>query len=129
MKFRYEKQLRAIANCPAKNEAGEITLFRCIENPLTNNSFLPQAVLRKPKFQDMCEAWGLSTFNDLSQAHSMLKSLARSKRIQYSGIAKLIVTDEDGIKYQSFGRKAHYTFFPKEDMNFIDSVEIVYENE
>lgn len=124
MKLNYQKKINKIKDCPLGNEKGGKTLFRCVESKLTKNSFIPNAVLLKPKFQNNCNAWGLSVFNTYESASQMLKNLSKKKRLNYSKIAKGYITDDDGIKYMSKNKK-HYTFFPKEELDVIEYFEIV----
>ena len=56
MELNYQSEIDNIQNCPAKNENGVIKLFRCVETPMTEDSFIPVAIL-KPKFKDKCIAW------------------------------------------------------------------------
>lgn len=128
MKLKFQENINRIENCPAKNEVGEMKLFRCVEDNLTQESFQPQAVLMKPKFQDKCIAWGLSVFNSFDAATEVLKNLSGNKRVNYTRIAQAVINDTHGIKYGGRNKK-HYTFFPKEDFNLIENFEIVNPNE
>jgi len=42
--LQHQNQLDSIENCPLGNESGELILFRCVENPMTSNSFTPKAL-------------------------------------------------------------------------------------
>lgn len=128
MKLKFQTNIEKIKNCPANHEQGEKTLFRCVESDLTEKSFIPNAVLLKPKFQDNCIAWGLSVFSTFDSANEMLKNLSKNKRVNYAKIAQANITDEHGIKYGSKNKK-HYTFFPKEELNVVENFEIVVGNE
>lgn len=127
MKLKFQKNIEKINNCPAGNEHGEKTLFRCVEKELTEKSFIPHAVLSKPKFQNECIAWGLSVFSSLDSANQMLKNLSKNKRINYSKIAQGKIKDVDGVKYSSKNKK-HYTFFPSEEFDVVENFEIVEHN-
>src|SRR5690606_7463428 len=120
--------IEKIKDCPANNEIGEKTLFRCVENEVNEKSFIPQAVLLKPKYQDKCIAWGLSVFNSFDSANQMLKNLSKNKRVNYSKIAQGVINDSHGIKYGGSNKK-HYTFFPAEEFNVVENFEIVDRND
>ncbi len=128
MKLKFQENIEKIKNCPANNEKGEKTLFRCVENELTEKSFVPQAVLLKPKHQDKCIAWGLSVFSSFDSANQILKNLSQNKRVNYSKIAQGLINDNHGIKYGGNNKK-HYTFFPAEEFNVVDNFEIVDDND
>ena len=128
MKLKFQENIEKIKNCPANNEKGEKTLFRCVEKDITENSFVPQAVLLKPKYQDLCIAWGLSVFSSLDSANQTLKNLSQNKRVNYSKIAQGLINDEHGIKYGGNNKK-HYTFFPSEEFNVVDNFAIIESDE
>ena len=128
MKLNYQEKIDAIDNCPAKHEKGERVLFRCVEKSITLESFQPQAVLRKPKYQKMCKAWGLSTTATFKGAKRQLKNLSGYKEVEYKAIAKAVVTDNDGVKYCDSNRD-HYTFFPAETCDLISKFKMVQEDE
>ncbi|MFI8377465.1 hypothetical protein [Leeuwenhoekiella sp. NPDC079379] len=128
MKLKFQANIERIKDCPANNERGEKIVFRCVESELSEKSFIPNAVLLKPKFQDHCIAWGLSVFSTFDSANEMLKNLSKNKRVNYKKIAQARITDEHGIKYGSKNKK-HYTFFPKEELNVIENFKIVVGNE
>lgn len=65
MKLKFQESIEKIKDRPANNELGEKRLFRCVESEVNEKSFVPQAVLLKPKYQDNCIAWGLSRLNAL----------------------------------------------------------------
>ena len=127
MQLEYQDKLNSIENCPLENQKGEKILFRCVENPMTENSFIPNAVLLKPKFQDNCLAWGLSLFSNYDSAKQMLNNLSKNKQINYSNIAKSNLTDLDGVKHYGKNKK-HFTFYPKKNMNILSKFAIVNEN-
>jgi hypothetical protein len=131
MKLKYQEELGSIENCPVENIKGEITLFRCVESPMDENSFIPNAVLLKPKYQQNCMAWGLSLFRNYNTAKQMLNNLSKKKLVKYSDVAKGILTDEDGVKNCNKKSKKHYTFYPKENLDIVSKFAIVqdYENE
>ena len=128
MKLKFQENIEKIKDCPANNEHGEKKLFRCVEKELTDNSFLPQAVLLKPKYQHKCIAWGLSVFNSFDSANQILKNLSKNKRVNYSKIAQGVINDSHGIKYGGTNKK-HYTFFPSEEFKVVENFEIVDRNE
>lgn len=128
MKLKFEEEIKKIKKCPGNNEKGELILFRCVENPLSENSFVPQAVLLKPKYKDYCIAWGLSVFKNLDSAKQTLNNLSKKKRSIYTNIAKGTINDTHGVKY-SGSDKNHYTFFPSEDFDFLKSFEIINTDE
>ena len=127
MQLEYQEKLDLIENCPLENQKGEIVLFRCVENPMTHSSFIPNAVLLKPKFQDNCLAWGLSLFSNYDSAKQMLNNLSKNKQVNYSNIAKSNLTDFDGIKHYSKNKK-HFTFYPKKNINILSKFAIVNDN-
>lgn len=126
MKLKYQKEINSINNCPAENQKGEKILFRCVENPMSIDSFLPNAVLLKPKFQNNCLAWGLSLFSNYSSAKQTLNNLSKNKRTNYSKIAQSNLTEEDGIKHCSKNKK-HYTFYPVKSLDILSKFAIVDE--
>ncbi|WP_139255666.1 hypothetical protein [Flavobacterium fryxellicola] len=105
---------------------GEKILFRCVENPMTENSFIPNAVLLKPKFNDNCLAWGLSLFSNYDSAKQMLNNLSKNKQMNYSNIAKSNLTDLDGIKHTS-KNKNHFTFYPEKNTDILSKFALVNE--
>ena len=127
MQLEYQDKLDTIENCPLENQKGEKILFRCVENPMTENSFKPHAVLQKPKFQDNCLAWGLSLFSNYDSAKQTLHNLSKNKQVNYSNIAKSNLTDLDGIKHNGKNKK-HFTFYPKKNSDFLSKFAIVNEN-
>lgn len=126
MKLKYQNEINKIENCPVENQTGEKTLFRCVENPMNINSFKPNAVLLKPKFQDNCLAWGLSLFSNYDSANQMLKNLSKNKRVNYANIAKSVITEKDGIKHSSKNKK-HFTFYPENSLDILSKFAIVDE--
>lgn len=126
MELKYQKEINSIENCPVENQKGEKILFRCVENPMDINSFQPNAVLLKPKFQNNCLAWGLSLFSNYDSAKQMLNNLSKNKRTNYSKIAKSKLTEDDGIKHNS-KNKNHYTFYPAESLDILSKFAIVNE--
>ncbi|PHQ30839.1 hypothetical protein [Leeuwenhoekiella nanhaiensis] len=128
MKLKFQENIDKIKNCPSQNEKGEMNLFRCVESEISEKSFVPQAVLLKPKYQDMCIAWGISVFNSFDSANQMLKNLSKNKRNNYSKIARGIINDSHGIKHGGNNKK-HYTFFPTEEFNILENFEVVNRND
>jgi hypothetical protein len=124
MELKYQKEINSIKDCPVENQKGEKTLFRCVENPMDINSFQPNAVLLKPKFQDNCLAWGLSLFSNYDSAEQMLNNLSKKKRTNYSEIAQSKLSEEDGIKHASKNKK-HYTFYPEKSLDILSKFAIV----
>lgn len=127
MELKYQKNINLIENCPVDSQKGEKILFRCVENPMTEDSFIPQAVLLKPKHQNNCLAWGLSLFSNYDSAKQMLNNLSKNKSINYSSIAQSNLTDIDGIKHNSKNKK-HYTFYPEKNTDILSKFAIVNEN-
>jgi hypothetical protein len=125
MKLNYQKEIDKIDNCPLNNEEGAKTLYRFVTPNLDNDSFDPQSIILKPKYQDMCIAWGLSTFNSLDAAEQRYNSLSPKIKGKYKSIAKGIITDKDGIKHQSGSNENHYTYFPKQNLNLLGIFVIV----
>ncbi|KAF2518280.1 hypothetical protein E0W68_09665 [Flavobacterium salilacus subsp. salilacus] len=128
MELKYQYEISLIDDCPVNNESGNKMLFRCVEENMTEKSFTPNAVLLKPKLQDNCLAWGLSLFSTYESAKQMLKSLSKNKRVNYSRIAVVNVTDDDGIKHCS-KNELHYTFYPKKDLDIINKFTYVNDGE
>ena len=129
MTLKYQKKIDSIDNCPVDNLQGEITLFRCVENPMTDKSFVPNAVLTKPKLENNCLAWGLSMFKTYDSAKQILNNLSKNKRVNYSNVAKGVITDTDGIKHNSRKATNHYTFYPEERLDIVSKFAIVDDNE
>lgn len=129
MALKFQKEIDSIENCPVDNLLGEITLFRCVEHPMTEKSFVPYAVLQKPKLKGNCLAWGLSMFKTYDSAKQMLNNLSQNKRENYSNVAKGIITDNDGIKHNSKKTTNHYTFYPEEGLDIVSKFAIVDSNE
>lgn len=128
MELNFQKEIDKIDNCPANNEIGEKTLFRFIKKPIDKNSFTPHSIIHKPKFNNLCNAWGLSTYDSLRSAKEAFKNLPAKTRLKFDSIAFAKVTDKDGIKYHT-KNKVHYTFFPKKNLDLISKFSIVQENE
>ena len=126
MELNYQEELNNIENCPTHHENGDKVLFRCVESVVNDSSFIPQSVLLKPKYQDLCVAWGLSLFDNLNSAKQTLKSLSQNKKSNYTNIAQSTITDAHGIKHSATNR-SHYTFFPKRDLDLVNMFEIVEE--
>ena len=129
MTLKYQKKIESIENCPVDNFQGEITLFRCVENPMTQKSFIPNAVLQKPKLENNCMAWGLSLFKTYDSAKQMLNNLSKNKKVNYANIAKGVITDNDGIKHGSTKNEKHFTFYPKESIDIVSKFAIIEDNE
>lgn len=115
MEFAHNEDIVKINNCPSSNEVGEKKLYRCVSNPLNEKSFIPYGL--KPKYKNLCEAWGISTYNNLETAKNQLKSLSKNLLNNYNSIAVAIVNDSDGIKYQSGQNLNHYTYFPEKNID------------
>ena len=115
MKLEHHEEIVKIINCPNSNEVGEKQLYRCVSNPLSKNSFVPYGF--KPKYKNICEAWGISTFNNIETAKNQLKSLSKNLLNNYNSIAVAVINDSDGIKYQSGQNLNHYTYFPEENID------------
>jgi len=130
MELKHQNEIKLIENCPIGNQKGAITLYRCVEYPITNKSFEPHAVLNKPKYKNNCLAWGISMFCDLKSAKEVLKSLSLKKKesINIQCIASGLITDNDGVKHQTKNLN-HYTFYPKVDIDLISKFAIVTEKE
>ena len=126
MELNYQEELSNIENCPAQNENGDKLLFRCVESVVNDASFIPQSVLLKPKYQDLCIAWGLSLFDNLNSAKQTLKSLSQNKKSNYTHIAQSTITDAHGVKHSAKNTN-HYTFFPKKDLDLVSMFAIVEE--
>lgn len=81
MEIKYQEDVNKIKNCPLKNENGNKTLYRIIKsNPLTEDTFIPHSVIHKPRFNEHCEAWGLSTYNNLKSAQEAFNSLSKKQK-------------------------------------------------
>lgn len=128
MKLKFQEDIDKIPNCPAPNKTGQVTLYRCVEEELTENSFIPNAVLRKPKLQNECIAWGLSLFSSFDSAKQMLNNLTRCKQVKYKQIAKAVINDSHGTKFSDKNNN-HYTFFPTKEFNELENFEIVNRDE
>lgn len=126
MELENHTHINNIKNCPNKNESGTKLLYRCVSNPINDNSFKPFGF--KPKYKNKCEAWGLSVYNNLESAKNRLKSLSKNLSNNYNAIAVASIKDEDGIKYQTF-EENHYTYFPKENLNLIEKFNIVEDDQ
>lgn len=129
MNLKYQQKLESIENCPLDNLQGEITLFRCVENPMNATSFIPNAVLLKPKFEDNCLAWGLSLYKTYDSAKQTLDNLSRKKKGNYTNIAQGVITDNDGIKHGCKKNSKHYTFYPLESIDIVSKFAIIDDNE
>ena len=129
MKLKHQDKIDTIDNCPLENINGDVELYRCVESPITENSFTPQAVLLKPKHQNNCMAWGLSLFKTLESANQTLNNLSKTKKIKYSKVAVGTLTDQDGVKNCNKKRKKHYTFYPNENLDLVSKFAIVENNE
>lgn len=126
MELKYQKEINSIDNCPVENVKEEKVLFRCVEDPMNDDSFLPQAVILKPKYQKFCLAWGLSMFSNYDTAKQTLKNLSKKKSNKYNSIAKSNITENDGVKH--FGKnKKHYTFYPEKDLDLLSKFALVNE--
>lgn len=119
MILNYKEEIEAIDGCPGTNESGVKKLYRFVKLPLKKDSFVPLTI-NKPKFKDMCEAWGLSTFDTLKSARQRYRNLPEAKRQEFNAIAFGKIDDVDGIKYQSTKNKRHYTFFPVDELNCVE---------
>lgn len=129
MKLKHQEKIKSIENCPLENIKGEIRLYRCVESPMTEKSFIPNAVLLKPKYQNNCMAWGLSLFKSYESANEILNNLSKNKQVNYSNVAVGTLTDNDGIKNCNKNRKKHYTFYPNENLDILSKFAIVEDNE
>lgn len=124
MTLHFQKEIDKIENCPNNHSKGNLTLYRVVENPVSQDSFLPQAVLLKPKYKGYCEAWGISLFSRYETATMNLKGLSKKKRPQYRAIAESLIEDSDGIKYCGKDKR-HYTFFPRVELDLVEKFKIV----
>jgi hypothetical protein len=57
----------------------------------------------------------------------MLNNLSKNKQLNYSSIAKSILSDVDGVKHNSKNKK-HYTFYPEKSTDILSKFAIVNEN-
>lgn len=128
MKLAFQDNIDKIENCPLDNIKGSIRLYRCVENPITENSFIPNAVLLKPKHQKNCKAWGLSLFETYDKAKEILNNLSGKKQLNYTDVAVGILDDADGIKNKDSKNSKHYTFFPYESLSIVSKFAIIEEN-
>lgn len=129
MELKFQENISKIKGCPAGNEAGDKTLYRFITSlPLAENSFKPHSMIYKPKFDNLCNAWGLSTYDSLSSATEALKNLPKKTRKKFMAIAVSEVTDNDGVKYPT-SNKRHYTFFPKKELNLLTKFTVIKQND
>lgn len=125
MKLKFQDEINKIENCPNTNEDGEIKLYRFVSSiPLSNNTFEPHAKIHKPKFNNICIAWGLSTYNTLDNAVQALKNLPKKRRNSFCGIAVAIIDNSDGVKYLSRSN-GHYTYFPKDKLDLLTKFALV----
>lgn len=123
MELDHQEQIVKINNCPNLNEVGEKKLFRCVSNPLNEKSFVPYGF--KPKYKNICEAWGISTYNNIETAKNQLKSLSKNLLNNYNSIAVAVINDKDGIKYQSGPNSNHYTYFPEKSIDLTKKFSII----
>lgn len=129
MKLRYQKDIDKIENCPSDNEKGNKELYRFIlSNSIDENSFVPNSTIFKPKFDKICIAWGLSTYDSLNNAEEALRNLPKKTREKFKAIAVGDISDKDGIKYLTKS-KGHYTLFPFKDVNLLSKFELVEKND
>ena len=129
MELKFQESINKIKDCPSDNEDGNKTLYRFILSvPLDLDSFKPHSLIHKPKFDNLCIAWGLSTYDSLKSANEALQNLPKKTRKKFIAIAVSEITDEDGIKY-STKNKRHYTFFPKKEVNLLTKFALVNQDE
>ena len=127
MDLEHSEEIFKIKNCPNQNEIGTKKLYRCVLNPINNDSFIPYGF--KPKYKDICEAWGISTYNNIETAKNQLKSLPKSLLNNYNSIAVATVNDNDGIKYQSGQNLNHYTYFPEKSIDLTKKFIVISSND
>src|SRR5690554_2147800 len=129
MTLKFQENIDKIEGCPAKSENGDKTLYRFILSvPLDSDSFKPHSLIHKPKFDNICIAWGLSTYDSLKSAQEALQNLPKKTREKFTAIAVSEITDDDGIKYPT-KNKRHYTFFPKKEVNLLTKFALVNPDE
>ncbi len=129
MELQFQENINKIEGCPANNEGGDKTLYRFIMSiPLDSDSFKPHSLIHKPKFDNICIAWGLSTYDSLKSAKEALQNLPKKTREKFTAIAVSEITDADGIKYPT-KNKRHYTFFPKKEVNLLSKFVLVNQDE
>ncbi|MFD2726271.1 hypothetical protein [Hyunsoonleella rubra] len=125
MELKFQEKINKIDDCPANNESGDKNLYRFILSvPMNSDSFKPHSLIYKPKFDNICIAWGLSTYDSLKSANEALQNLPKKTREKFTAIAVSKITDEDGIKYSTKNKK-HYTFFPKKEVNLLTKFVLV----
>lgn len=110
MKLVNQDYIDKINNCPSENYKGEIRLFRWMNTNSVDKSFDYYGF--KPKYANICNAWGLSTYKTKNSALEALKNVSVGMQKRYNAIAECVIKDDDGIKYQSGKNLNHYTFFP-----------------
>lgn len=129
MTLKHQEQLDSIEDCPLKNESGEKKLYRIVDNPITNKSFIPYGISQKHKYKNDCISLGLSTLTDLKTAKQYLKSFTEKlkEKKSHKAIACAQISDIDGVKHQSGSEESHYSFYPKNDLDLTNMFTIVYD--
>lgn len=129
MELKFQENISKIDGCPSNNEIGDKTLYRFVLSvPINSDSFEPHSLIHKPKFDNICIAWGLSTYDSLKSAKEALQNLPKKTREKFNAIAVSNITDDDGIKYPTKNIR-HYTFFPKKDVDLLSKFELVNQDE
>ncbi|TDN93395.1 hypothetical protein DET49_104121 [Salegentibacter sp. 24] len=129
MELKFQERIDNIEDCPAINENGDKTLYRFILSvPMDSNSFKPHSLIHKPKFDNICIAWGLSTYDSFKSAKEALQNLPKKTREKFTAIAVSDISDDDGVKYPT-KNKRHYTFFPKKEVDLLAKFALVKEDE
>lgn len=125
MRFKYQKYLDKLPNCPPTNyESEEIVGFRFVfKDPRHKNNFLPVLIIKPNRINSFndegkCKGYGLSLYDSLENAKAsysyLQKRFKNINRTIGTHIAEGLIDKEDGV-VSEVGSNGHFTLHESEN--------------
>ncbi|WP_157791891.1 hypothetical protein ACQCLI_20010 [Pseudomonas nitroreducens] len=133
MPFTYEIEITALNNegitCPPHSAVAKgLTAWRFVWNPLCQLSASPVAAKNPNRFRNAnaakrCSAWGLSMYETEAKCRAAFKYLDESfpnfRKDAGDHIAKVDISDTDGLCTKANPNTGHFDFHPFKHVNMV----------
>lgn len=123
--LKHHEIINSLGNCPLLNEEKTMKLFRWCENDIIKDADLLPLAIDNPSRtfigDSLCLSWGISTYDCIEASQNAVKVFSKKKREKLKSIYSIEVDKSMAVKHQSGTNKNHYTVYPYENRDLVNS--------
>lgn len=129
-KHKNDINIHAQVNCPPIDAVEkEQDAYRFVNEPITNNDFLPHTQLGMAPRQtspshEKCSRCALSMFSSIESAQKTYDSIPKKSKFRYTHIAKGLIIKPDGILHPPVPN-GHFDFFEYDGVDLTGKFSII----